>query len=228
MLVSPFFLVSFVVDFLTYQKILIQMKNITQPLVDLMRRMKLWMESFAERPGAMYILAGLAFIESSFFPLPPDILLIAIAVSAPKKAMKAALWCSIGSVFGGIFGYYIGYALMETVGLRIVDFYNAHEIWEKLVATFQGEVGFWFLAGAAFSPIPYKIATIAAGATQMPLLEFIVISSVGRAARFFIVAGVIYYFGPKTKVFIDKYFDKLSLAFLALLILGFVAVKYIL
>lgn len=203
------------------------MKKVTQPLVNLMLRMKLWMESFAERPGAMYILAGLAFIESSFFPLPPDILLIAIAVSAPKKALKAAMWCSIGSVFGGIFGYFIGYALMESIGLRIVDIYNAHEIWDKLVATFQGEVGFWFLAGAAFSPIPYKIATIAAGATQMPLFEFIVISSIGRAGRFFIVAGVIYYFGPKTKVFIDKYFDKLSLAFLALLILGFVVVKYI-
>ncbi len=203
------------------------MKSVTQPLVHLMLRMKLWMESFAERPGALYILAGLAFIESSFFPLPPDILLIAIAVSAPKKALKAALWCSIGSVFGGILGYYIGWGLMETVGMKIVDFYNAHEIWNKLVVSFQGEVGFWFLAGAAFSPIPYKIATIAAGATKMPIFEFILISSIGRAARFFIVAGVIYYFGPKTKVFIDKYFDKLSIAFLLLLILGFVAVKYI-
>lgn len=203
------------------------MNSISKPLVDLMRKMKEWMESFAERPGAMYILAGLAFIESSFFPLPPDILLIAIAVSSPKKALQAALWCSIGSVFGGIFGYYIGYGLMESIGLKIVDFYNAHEIWAKLVATFQGEVGFWFLAGAAFSPIPYKIATIAAGATQMPLTEFIVISSIGRAARFFLVASVLYYFGPKTKVFIDKYFDKLSIAFLLLLILGFVAVKYI-
>ncbi|MDX9789778.1 MAG: VTT domain-containing protein [Candidatus Kapaibacterium sp.] len=203
------------------------MNKITKPLVDMMRRMKEWMESFAERPGAMYILAGLAFIESSFFPLPPDILLIAIAVSAPSKALKAAAWCSLGSVFGGIFGYYIGYGLMETIGLRIVDFYNAHEIWAKLTATFQGEVGFWFLAGAAFTPIPYKIATIAAGATHMPIVEFILISSLGRAGRFFLVATVIYLFGPKTKELIDKYFDKLSLAFLALLILGFVAVKYV-
>jgi membrane protein YqaA with SNARE-associated domain len=203
------------------------MKSITQPLVNLMLKMKIWMESFAEKPGALYTLAGLAFIESSFFPLPPDILLIAIAVSSPKKALKAALFCSVGSVFGGIFGYYIGWGLMETVGLKIVDFYNAHEIWNKLVATFNGEVGFWFLAGAAFSPVPYKIATIAAGATKMPLMEFIIISSLGRAGRFFLVAGVIYYFGPKTKEFIDKYFDKLSLAFLALLILGFVAVKYL-
>jgi membrane protein YqaA with SNARE-associated domain len=204
------------------------MKSLTMPLVVAMKKMKVWMEGFAEKPGAMYILAGLAFIESSFFPLPPDILLIAIAVSSPQKALRAALWCSVGSVFGGIFGYYIGYGLMETIGMQIVDFYNAQEIWAKLVATFQGEVGFWFLAGAAFSPIPYKIATIAAGATKMPIVEFIIISSIGRAARFFIVAGVIYYFGPKTKEFIDKYFDKLSIAFLLLLILGFVAVKYIL
>ncbi|GAB1370695.1 YqaA family protein [Candidatus Kapaibacterium sp.] len=198
-----------------------------KPLVDFMAKSKSWMESFAERPRAMYILAFLAFVESSFFPLPPDILLIAIAVSSPKKAFKAAMWCSIGSVLGGIFGYYIGYGLMETVGYKIVDFYNAHEIWQRLMQTFQGEVGFWFLAGAAFTPLPYKIATIAAGATKMALFEFIVISSIGRAARFFLVGSIFYFIGPQAKIYIDKYFDKLSLAFLALLILGFVAVKYI-
>ncbi len=192
-----------------------------------MRGIKDWMESFAERPGAMYALFAIAFVESSFFPIPPDVLLIAIAVSNPKKAFTAALWCTLGSVFGGLFGYFIGYSLMGVVGNSIVDFYNAHEVWAKVVEAYQGNVGFWFLAGAAFTPIPYKISTIAAGATQMDLLPFILISSIGRAGRFFLVGGLIYFTGPKIKVYIDKYFDKLSIAFVILLVAGFVLVKYI-
>lgn len=117
---------------------------------------------------------------------------------------------------------------MESIGNAIVDFYNAHEVWQKVVDTYNGEVGMWFLAGAAFSPIPYKISTIAAGATHMDLVPFILISSIGRSARFFLVAGIIYFVGPTAKQFIDKYFDKLSIAFVILLILGFVAIKYIL
>ncbi len=192
-----------------------------------MRGIKVWMESFAEKPGAMYALFIIAFAESSFFPIPPDVLLIAIAVSSPKKAFAAALWCTLGSVFGGLFGYFIGYSLMGAVGNSIVDFYNAQEVWAKVVETYQSEVGYWFLAGAAFTPIPYKISTIAAGATQMELLPFILISSIGRAGRFFLVGGLIYFTGPKIKVYIDKYFDKLSIAFVILLIAGFVLVKYI-
>ncbi len=192
-----------------------------------MRKLKEWMESFAEKPGAMVTLFFLALAESSFFPIPPDVLLIAIGVSKPKRAFMAALWCTLGSVIGGILGYYIGYSLMSTVGYPIVEFYNAQEVWAKVVETYQGEVGMMFLAGAAFSPIPYKISTIAAGATGMDLFYFIVISSLGRAGRFFLVGGLIYFFGPTIKDYIDKYFDKLSIAFLVLLIGGFVLVKYI-
>lgn len=168
----------------------------------------------------------LAFAESSFFPIPPDVLLIAIAVSVPKKSFKAAFWCSVGSVFGGILGYYIGYGLMETVGNSIVEFYNGQEAWATFITKYE-EYGTWFLAAAAFSPIPYKISTIASGAAEMNMLTFIIISSLGRAARFFLVGGLIFYIGPKVKVYIDKYFDKLSLAFIVLLIGGFVAIKYI-
>lgn len=194
----------------------------------LLLRSKEWMESFANKPGALIAIFIIAFAESSFFPIPPDVLLIAIAIAQPKVSFKAALWCSIGSVLGGVFGYGIGYFLMESIGNAIVDFYNAHEVWQKVVDTYNGEVGMWFLAGAAFSPIPYKISTIAAGATHMDLVPFILISSIGRSARFFLVAGIIYFVGPTAKQFIDKYFDKLSIAFVILLILGFVAIKYIL
>lgn len=196
-------------------------------IIEILRKMKEWMESFAAKPYALLALFLLALAESSFFPIPPDVLLIAIAISIPKKSFKAAMWCSLGSVIGGILGYGIGFGLMESVGMKIIDFYNAQEVWAKVVDMYQGEVGMWFLAGAAFSPIPYKVATIAAGATLMPLLPFILISAIGRSARFFLVAGLIYYIGPKVKEYIDKYFDKLSLAFLALLVLGFVAIKYL-
>lgn len=185
------------------------------------------METFATRPGALMAIFLTAFAESSFFPIPPDVLLIAIAIAQPKVSFKAALWCTIGSVLGGVFGYGIGYYLMESVGNSIVDFYNAHEVWAKVVETYNGEVGMWFLAGATFSPIPYKISTIAAGATNMEMLPFILISTFGRAARFFFVAGVIYFVGPTAKIFIDKYFDKLSIAFIILLVLGFIAIKYL-
>ncbi len=191
-------------------------------------RSKEWMEGFATRPGALLAIFLISFAESSFFPIPPDVLLIAIAIAQPKVSFKAALWCSVGSVMGGVLGYGIGYFLMESVGNSIVNFYNAHQVWAKVVETYNGEVGMWFLAGAAFSPIPYKISTIAAGATHMDIIPFILISSIGRAARFFLVAGVIYFIGPTAKGFIDKYFDKLSIAFIVLLVLGFIALKYIL
>ena len=161
------------------------------------------MESFADKRYAMATLFVLAFAESSFFPLPPDVLLIAIGVLAPKKSLKAALWCSIGSVFGGILGYYIGYALMQTIGMEIVKFYHGEAAWQAFLDNYH-KYGTWFLAAAAFTPIPYKISTIASGAAQMNLLVFILISSLGRAARFFIVGGLIYAFGPPIKTFIDK------------------------
>jgi membrane protein YqaA with SNARE-associated domain len=191
-----------------------------------MRSIKGWMEGFAEKPYAMTALFVLAFMESSFFPIPPDVLLIAIAVSAPAKSLKAALWCSLGSVFGGIFGYYIGYGLMETLGNTIVELYNGQEAWTLFLAKYE-EWGAWFLAAAAFSPIPYKISTIASGAAHMDLTVFIIVSSLGRAGRFFLVGGLLYFIGPKVKVYIDKYFEKLSLAFVVLLVGGFVLIKYL-
>lgn len=184
------------------------------------------MESFADKPYAMASLFILAFAESSFFPIPPDVLLIAIAVVSPKRSFRAAFWCSIGSVFGGVLGYYIGWGLMETIGNSIVQFYNGQEAWGIFLQKYE-EFGGWFLAIAAFTPIPYKISTIASGAAGMNLVTFIIISSFGRAARFFIVGGLIYFVGPKVKIYIDKYFDKLSIAFVLLLIGGFIAVKYL-
>jgi membrane protein YqaA with SNARE-associated domain len=186
-----------------------------------------WVESFSTRPGALWALFLIAFMESSFFPIPPDVLLIALAVAMPRKSMHFAAVCAAGSVLGGMFGYFIGYELMDLVGRPIVEFYNAEEYWVKIEEAYRGPIGVWFLVAAAFTPIPYKVATIAAGATLMPFLPFVIASAVGRAARFFLVAGLIWKFGPSIKTFIEKYFDRLSIAFVVLLVLGFVAVKYV-
>ncbi|HOJ05029.1 MAG TPA: YqaA family protein [Bacteroidota bacterium] len=191
------------------------------------RKMYQWVEGFSTKPGALWALFIIAFMESSFFPVPPDVLLIALAVAMPTRSMKFAAICTAGSVLGGLFGYFIGYELMDMVGRPIIDFYNAQEYWLKVEEAYRGPVGVWFLVAAAFTPIPYKVATIAAGATLMPLLPFFIASLFGRAARFFLVAGLIWKFGPSIKTFIDKYFDKLSIAFVVLLVLGFVAVKWV-
>jgi membrane protein YqaA with SNARE-associated domain len=195
-------------------------------LVKWMYKLKLWMESFAEKKYAMTALFLLAFAESSFFPIPPDVLLIAIAVSAPKKSYRAAFWCSVGSVFGGIFGYFIGYAMFEAIGRPIVEFYHYQEAWASFERLYE-EWGQIFLAIAAFSPIPYKVSTIASGFVKMDIIPFVLISTFGRAARFFLVGTLFYFFGPPMKAYIEKYFDKLALAFVALLVGGFVALKFL-
>jgi len=124
-------------------------------------------------------------------------------------------------------GYYIGFEFMELVGRHIIEFYNAETYWVRVEEAYRGPIGVWFLVAAAFTPIPYKVATIAAGATLMPFIPFVIASALGRAGRFFLVAGLIWKFGPSIKTFIDKHFDNLSIAFVLLLILGFVAVKYV-
>ncbi|MCX7909351.1 MAG: DedA family protein [Ignavibacteria bacterium] len=192
-----------------------------------LKRLALWMESFAQTKYSLWALFVFAFAEASFFPIPPDVLLIAIALSYPKRSYLSALWCTIGSALGGVFGYYIGYSLMEIVGIKIIEFYNFQDTWSKVVATFNSDVGYWFLAGAAFTPIPYKVATIAAGATHQSFIPFVIISLIGRGLRFFAVATLFYFLGPPVKAFIDKYFEKLTFAFLLLLIGGFVIIKYI-
>ncbi|MDC1069050.1 VTT domain-containing protein [Candidatus Kapabacteria bacterium] len=197
------------------------------------RNLKLWMESFADKPNAMYWLFLLSFAESSFFPIPPDILLIAIAVTFPKKALQAAFWCTLGSVLGGIAGYYLGYYFMPTLGMPILEFYGKPEAMEIFASKYD-EYGQGMLLLAAFTPIPFKLFTLASGATNyanpevMQIGVFTITSAIGRAARFFLVAGIIRIWGPPMKPWIDKNFEKLTIAFTLLLIGGFVIYKYLL
>lgn len=184
-----------------------------------------WTMHWADTPQSLVALLLIAFAESSFFPVPPDVLLIAIVAAAPRKWWKAALVCTAGSVAGALLGYVIGYGLMATVGQSIVDFYHAQRHWDRVVELYTGAWGIWFLAAATFTPIPYKVATIAAGATHMAVLPFVLVSILGRGARFFLVAATLRVFGPPVRRSLEKNFDLAALLFLVLLVGGFLALK---
>ena len=185
-----------------------------------------WTMRWADKPHALAALFLIAVAESSVFPIPPDVLLIAIVAASPRLWLRSATLCTAGSVIGAAGGYLIGTAFMATLGQRIVEFYNAQHHWAKVVELYTGEWGIWFLAAAAFTPIPYKVATIAAGATGMAFVPFLLVSLLGRAARFFLVAGLLRLFGPAIRRTLEKNFDLAALAFLVLLVGGFLALKY--
>ncbi len=185
-----------------------------------------WVLHWAETPYAVPALFLLSFSESSFFPVPPDVLLIALAISIPQKSFKYAAICSVASVLGGILGYYIGVYGYEAVGKPIVDFYHGQETMDKDKMWYE-QYGFWGILIAAITPIPYKVFTIASGVFKFDFLSFLSASIIGRSFRFFVVAGLIWKFGPVIKKFIDKYFNLLSFAFIVLLVGGFILIKYV-
>ena len=168
----------------------------------------------------------LAFSDSSFFPIPPDILLIALAVAIPPKALKYALICSVGSTLGGCFGYLIGWQFMAGIGEWIISFYGLGQKFNYIKELYINYDA-WAIGIAGFTPIPYKVFTIAAGAFNINFSVFFIASIVSRSARFFLVGGLIYFFGPGIQKFIDKYFNLLVVAFTVLLVTGFVIIKYL-
>jgi membrane protein YqaA with SNARE-associated domain len=193
---------------------------------DFLFSLKLWVENFADKPYAGIALFIIAFTESSFFPIPPDVLLIAIALLKPRLSFRYALICSIGSVLGGMFGYLIGFQFYELIGKKIIEFYHLQQQYDAVKIMYDKNA-FVAIAIAGFTPIPYKVFTIAAGAFQVSFPTLVIASALSRPARFFLVGGLIYFFGPRVKTFIDKYFDWLTIAFVILLILGFVLIKYL-
>jgi membrane protein YqaA with SNARE-associated domain len=193
----------------------------------MLRRLYDWVLHWAETPYGTWALFLLAFCESSFFPIPPDILLIALAVAAPKKSFRYALVCSVGSVLGGCFGYLIGWRFMETIGNKIILFYDFGDKFNYIKYLYQSYDA-WAVGVAGFTPIPYKVFTISAGAFRINFPVFFFASLVSRSARFFLVGGLIYRFGPRIQAFIERYFNILAIAFTVLLIAGFFAIKYLL
>jgi membrane protein YqaA with SNARE-associated domain len=184
-----------------------------------------WVLHWAKTPYGTRALFVLAFCESSFFPIPPDVLLITLAVVLPKKSLRYALVCSAGSVLGGCFGYLIGWQFMAAVGDAIIRFYGLMDKYEDMRQLYS-LYDAWVVGIAGFTPIPYKVFTITAGAFRINFMVFLVASTVSRSARFFIIGGLIHLFGPKIQSFIERYFNSLAIAFVILLILGFVVIKF--
>jgi membrane protein YqaA with SNARE-associated domain len=176
---------------------------------------------------AIPVLFVISFVESSFFPIPPDILLIAMVIAAPAGWVRLALICSIGSVLGGMFGYLIGYQFMDLIGNRIVEFYHFQEKWGEIGVLYD-KYDVWAVIVAGFTPLPYKVFTLSAGAFKINFSTFVLASAVSRAARFFLVAALLYKFGPPFKVLIEKYFNLFTIIFSFLLVFGFFLLKVIL
>ncbi|TAN60891.1 DedA family protein [bacterium] len=199
--------------------------NILKVFSSWLRKLYDWTIHWAKTPKAPYALFGIAFIESSFFPIPPDVLLIAIVVADRKSWFRSAFICTAGSVLGALLGYTIGWSLYAAVGKFIVDTYHLQDVMELVGRKYQ-ENAFMTVFTAAFTPIPYKVITIAAGLFKVSLFTLVIASIIGRAGRFFLVAGSLRVFGKKISDSIEKYFDIFSLIFVVLLAGGFLLLKY--
>lgn len=191
-----------------------------------MRKLYNWVLSWSDSKWGTYALFILSFAESSFFPIPPDVLLIALCAGKPLKSFFYSFVCSLGSVLGGVFGYFIGLKFMGTVGAKIVAMYGFQEKMDQIGALYNNYDA-WAVAIAGFSPIPYKVFTIAAGIFEISLPVFIAASFFSRSLRFFIQGALLYFYGAKIKFFVDRYFNTLAVIFTVLLVGGFILIKYI-
>ncbi|MDR3236091.1 MAG: DedA family protein [Prevotellaceae bacterium] len=193
----------------------------------MIKRLYNWVLSWADSKWGCPVLFAVAFAESSFFPVPPDVLLIALCLGNTKKAFRFSLICMAGSVMGAMLGYTLGmYAWQGVQGWFIPSVFS-QESFNAVAAAYE-KWNFWAVFTAGFTPLPYKIFTITAGVCHINFLMFILASVVGRSLRFFLVGGLIWKFGAPVKVFIDKYFNLLAVAFTVILIGSFVLLKYIL
>jgi len=195
----------------------------------ILRRLYDWVLHWADTPYGGPALFLNAFAESSFFPIPPDPLLMALSLGKPRRALRYAAYCSIASVLGGILGYWIGTAvwhLVREIFFTYVPGFD-QEIFDKVQQLYR-ENDFWVVFTAGFTPIPYKVITIGAGVFGVSLPVFILASVISRSARFFLVAGMIRLYGLPIKSFIDRYFNLLTILFMILLVGGFLVFKYVL
>ena len=196
-------------------------------MMKIIRPLYNWTMDKAEHKNALWFLAFISFIESSIFPIPPDILLIPMILARPNKAWLYATVCTISSVIGGIAGYAIGYFLYDIIGQPVLDLYGYGDKFSSFQTRYN-EWGAWIVLMAGVTPFPYKIITIASGVTQLNFAVFCLSSIVARGLRFFIIAGLLWKFGAPIRQFIDKYLGPLTVLGFILLIGGFVVAKYML
>lgn len=184
------------------------------------------MLKLSARQNAVWFLAAVAFAESSFFPIPPDIMLIPMILAAPSKAWRLAGVATAASVIGGYFGYGIGIFAFDLIAKPILEFYNALPQFHQF-ENYYHQYGAWIVFGAGITPFPYKIITIASGVVRLDLIVFTIASFLARGLRFFLIAWLLKKYGAPMKVFIEKNLNILSIVFLILLIAGFMALKYL-
>ena len=193
----------------------------------MLRRLYDWTMRQAEANWAVWALILVAFSESSFFPIPPDVMLIPMVLAARAKAWRLAAICTVASVAGGFAGYGIGFWFYAAIGLPILEFYGYAERFASFADAYN-EWGGWIVAFFGVTPFPYKVITIASGITELNPVTFGVASLLSRGARFFIVAGLLWYFGPPIRNFIEKRLGLVTLVFSILLVAGFVLLAFVL
>ncbi len=193
----------------------------------MLKKLYEWMLDKAGHPQATKWLAGISFAESSFFPIPPDVMLAPMCLAKPKRAYWYAFICTVSSVLGALLGYAIGFFLFETVGIAILEFYGVTDKFDTFAQSFN-EQGWIVVLLAGFTPLPFKVITIAAGSTAMPLYVLVVAAIIARSARFFLVAVLLARFGAPMKEWIDKNFALATTLGGILFVGGFVAVKWLL
>ena len=183
--------------------------------------------ALASKPHAMWALGGVSFTESSFFPIPPDALLIPMVLARPDRGWTIALVCTASSVVGGMFGYAIGYFLYETLGLWLINLYGMERGYEEFKLAYA-TWGLWIILIKGLTPIPYKLVTIASGAAQFDLLVFFLASIATRGVRFYVEVGLLKMFGPAIRTFVEKYLTLVTTALVVILVGGFiVAAKFL-
>ena len=192
----------------------------------MMRRMYDWMMGMAASPRAPWALGLVSFIESSFFPIPPDVMLIPMVLSDRQKAWWYATIATVTSVLGGLLGYAIGFFFFETIGKPILAFYGKEHALDTFIQ-FVHTYGVQAVIIKGMTPIPFKVVTIAAGVAHMDLLAFIGASIIARAMRFYLVAALLYFFGQPIREFIERRLTLVTTVFVVVLVSGFVAVKYL-
>lgn len=191
-----------------------------------LKKLYFWTLHWAGTKYSPWALFLIAFAESSFFPIPPDVLLIPMVVARPKKFLRIATICTLGSILGALLGYYIGWGLYEAVGKPIIQTYHLQEEVALVGAKYQANA-FWAIFTAAFTPIPYKVFTISAGLFKISLETLIMASIIGRAGRFFFVAGALRIWGARIAHSIERNFNVFSIMFVILLIGGFLVITYV-
>lgn len=192
----------------------------------MLRRLYDWTLALAARPAAPYALGAVSFAESSFFPVPPDVMLVPMALARPKQAWFYALICTLTSVAGGLFGYAIGALLYDSVGAWLFSLYGLTEGAEAFRASYA-HYGHWIILLKGLTPIPYKLVTITSGFAGYDLFWFVVLSILTRGARFFILAAVLGRFGPIIKGTLERHFNAVMGVLAVALVGGFVAFRYL-